>query len=396
MTVQRIIHRQNPFVASRHADQRARAEARKDPDTVKFFAEREVQNRDGSFPFGEGYLYFDRTPRRDDGWEPGRGQPHSVGVAGHRGSKREQQDAFGTLHRTVGEHEVAALVVSDGVSASGPLAKKASNRATEVFLERFAAQIEAGLPTDERARHLFVEEAMERAATAANFEVVRQVLLDRSGDGRFDQNDRAWLQRNAGITLTTGRMSPTEMRLVAAQLDDVVERLAEEGREALCTFAVAVSVGNDVYTFSSGDAVVGLYRPDEPEGRRFVHLTHRDQAVVELYKERHELDLEEYADEYENLITDSFGDSARLSGTLRRFPNLLEPGDRVVVASDGLGPRGGEGGLSREEIETVLEQDGTARQLAKALVSEQVKDLEPGEYQDNIGVAVLTVGSDEG
>ena len=152
---------------------------------------------------------------------------------------------------------------------------------------------------------------------------------------------------------------------------------------------MAVAVDNDLYTFSTGDAVVGLFRPSQPVGRRFIHLTARDQAVVELFCEPG-TDFREHADLYENVITASMGDSCVLTGTLRRYPNLLEPGDRVVACSDGIGPRGEERGLTRDEIEAVLEEHpGT--NAARALVKGQIADLKRDEYQDNIGVVVLNV-----
>jgi serine/threonine protein phosphatase PrpC len=387
--VRRVIHRENPYVASRRADQLGRAAGTKDPDRAKFFAEREVLNTDGTYPFGEGFLYEEGPRRRARDWVRGHGKPGDVCAAGHRGTKREQQDAWGAVRLTVGAHDAAALVVADGVSASGELAKRASSTAVDVFLRRLEGEL-ADLPEHRGKRHAFVEHALKRAAFAANFEIVRHVLFDGAGDGRFDAKDKRRLRVEHDVELPTGRLSPVRMRMLAPHLDEPIAALAEDDRHALTTFAVALAIDDDLYTFSSGDAVVSLYRPTEKQGERFVHLTHRDQAVVELLFDE-QADLEEHDEVYENVITDSFGDSAHLTGTMRRYPGLLEPGDRVVVSSDGIGPRGDGRGLSRAGVEAAIGGADEGGRLARALVDAQLADLEDGEYQDNIAVAVLTV-----
>lgn len=389
MTVRRVIHRADPFSASQKADAQGRAMARAQPERVAYFAGREVMNRDGSFPLGEGFLYEKAQPRaRDPGFANGTGLAGEFAVAGHRGSKPQQQDAFNAVRFSVGGKDVTALAVADGVSASGRLAAPASKRAVAVFLERFEKEM-ARLPDHESKRHAHVEKAMERAAFAANFEVVRLVLLDRAGDGRFDAGDKTALKRLSGTTLPTGRLTLSQMQRLAPQLDQAVEALDEKGRSALATFAVAVTVDNDLYTFSSGDAVVNMFRPSEAEGHRLVQLTHRDQEVVDLFMEGGDA-WRSNRGVHENIITDSLGDAGRVSGTLRRYPNLLQPGDRLVVASDGLGPRGGSRGLDRNEIEEVLSAH-PGPEAARALVRAQVADMRPDEYQDNIGIAVLDV-----
>ena len=388
MSVRRVIHRSDPYAASRAADAAGRRAAKKDPEQTRYFAAREVLNRDGTFPFGEGFLY--QKPAQTPATRRGLGVPGDLATFGHHGSKREQQDAFGAARFLAGKQSAAALVVADGVSASGPLAKRSSNRATRVFLERVQREL-AGAPSAENLRHPFVEKAIEKAAFQANFEVVRQVLLDRKGDGRFDARDRAALERLSDIDLPTGPMTDTQMKRLAPKLDAVVRTLDEQGRSALTTFAAAVVVGDDLYAFSSGDAVVSLHRPSEPKGHRLLNLTHRDQEVVALYAKGGDT-WKRHGEVYENVITDAFGDSARLTGTLRRYPNVLRPGDRVVVSSDGLGPRSDRGqGLDRKGMERVLDQNPEAGAAARALVRLQVKGLTPDEYQDNVGVAVLDV-----
>ncbi|MFH1809938.1 MAG: protein phosphatase 2C domain-containing protein [Pseudomonadota bacterium] len=386
--IRRHIQRQNPFAASREADRRGRAEKQRDPARTRFFAEREVLERDGSFPFGEGYLYGDAGPSvRDPSWQPGIGTPGTISAAGHRGTKPQQQDAWGSLRLRVGKDDAAVLVVADGVSASGPRAARAAKTAVRVFL-RELEQALARVPTNEARRHATVEKAMSHAAFFANFEVVRQVLLDRDGSGRFDSGDRRALRRDTGVDLKAGTLTVAEMRRIAPQLDKVIADEDEAGRSALATFAVAVAVDNDLYTFATGDAVVSLYRPGEIEQQRVIQLTHRDQAVVELYTSGEE--TRGQADLYENVITDSLGDSAQLAGTLRRYPNLLEPGDRVIAASDGLGPRGPHQGLDRHEIEAALEA-AEPEHAARNLVRGQIEDVDADTYQDNIGVVVLTI-----
>ena len=218
--------------------------------------------------------------------------------------------------------------------------------------------------------------------------MVRQVLLDKHGETGFSEADRRALKETYGIDLPTGALSVRAMERLAPALDPIV--VAEDlqhARAALTTFAAAVAIDSDLYTFSCGDAVIGLYRPESVVGRRFVHLTHRDQEVVELYRRGDDAWMNE--DVFENVITESFGGSAVLTGTLRRYPNLLEAGDRVVAASDGIGPRGGGEGLRREAVEVVLEL--SEAQPAIDLVEAQLLGLDGADYQDNIGVAVLDV-----
>lgn len=384
----RIIQRENPFRASERADDQGRATRRRAPARTAFFAEREVQNPDGSFPFGEGYLYEDAQVRaRDDTWEAGTGRPADISVADHRGTKDEQQDAVGALRLRIGDHEGVVLVAADGVSASGPRAARASATAVQVFLQQLRREL-ADVPAHEARRHPYVERALSRAAFAANFEVIRQVLLDYRDDGRYGADDRRRLEREVGVELPTGRLTVAEMQRLAPQLDAAVAARDQQDASALTTFAVAVAVDNDLYTFSSGDAVVSLFRPSEPRGRRVIHLTDRDQAVVELFKEP--ADWRASGDLFENVITAALGDSGRLSGTLRRYPDLLEPGDRVIAHSDGLSPRDTGHGLDRAHMEEILARS-SPRGAARALVKGQLEDLEPDDYQDNIGVVVLTV-----
>lgn len=385
MRITRIIHRRDPFEASEAADAAGRRAARRAPARTEFFAAREVLDKTGAFPFGEGFLYEAEPRARDAGWANGQGTPGAITKAGHHGTKPQQQDSFGGVRFSAGGQEVGVAVVADGVSASGELAKPASMTAVRVFLERLQGELK-NLPSNERERHGFVEEAIKHASFAANFEVVRQVLLDEKGREGFDARDAAAVKKDHGITVPTGPLTLAEMQRLAPRLDEVVAyKDAEEDKAALTTFAAAIAVGNDLYTFSCGDAVVGLYRPGRDDGKRFVHLTHRDQQVVELFGEGGQ--AWRGSDVYENVITDSFGGSSVLSGTLRRYPNLLEPGDQVVAASDGLGPRGGGEGADRDDVEDALAGGGTAR----ALVEKQLERLSRGEYQDNIGVVVLNV-----
>jgi serine/threonine protein phosphatase PrpC len=392
MSVRRIIHRRNPYEASRDADAEGRRLRLEDPERMAYFAEREVLRDDGTFPFGEGFLYCEEPRRRQhDAWPKGSGGPGQVFVFGHRGTKRQQQDAFGAAGFEVSGHPMAVVGVADGVSASGSLAKRAAQTAMEVFLLQARAEL-VEVPEHEGPRHAFLERAMTRAVFAANFEVVRQVLFDLRDKGAFEAHNRAHLFNEAGVHMTTDTMTPAEMAAKAPELEQLIGTLAKEDRHALTTFAAALACDNDLYCFTTGDAVVGLYRPKEPAGERYLHLTHRDQMVVELFQRAsQEVDLDEHEDVYENLITDSLGDSAVLTGTLRRYPNLLEEGDRVVVHSDGLGPRGGGRGLDRRGVERALERVGPKDNPAQILVRAQLEDLVPGEYQDNLGVAVLTV-----
>lgn len=383
-----VIHRRNPFVASREADERSKTALANNPVKRQYFAKREVVKSNGAFPFGEGHLYEAEPARRDASWMSGVGRPGTTAVAGHRGSKPQQQDAFAAETFTVGGKHAAVVVAADGVSASGPLASAASKRATSVFLERLRAGLKQA-PTTEAARHTHVERAMKQAAFAANFEVVRQVLLDFSHDGRFDAKDRARIRNLSGIDLPTRKLADAEMRSLSGALDQAVKVMDPTGKSALTTFAVAVAVDNDLYTYSCGDAVVSLYRPSEPKGQRIVHLTHRDQQVVELFL-RGDDAFQNAPDVYENIITKCFGEGGKVAGTLRRYPNLLEPNDRVISSTDGLGPRGPGRGLSRAKMEAVLDAH-PGPTAARALVRAQVKDIEPGEYQDNIGIAVLDI-----
>jgi len=384
--VHRIIHRRDPFTASDAADDAGRATRTTDAERTAFFAEREVINTDGTFPFGEGFLYSrDNITARAPDWPAGDGKPTSVCAEGHKGSKLEQQDAFVGACLRIGGHDGAVVAVADGVSASGPLAARAARTAVGVFMTRVREELQH-VPAHEAKRHPFIEKAIERAAFAANFEVIRQVLFDSKRDGEFDAGDRDRL-RGLGVDLPVGALTVAQMQQLAPRLEAVVKSLEELGVHALTTLAVAVAVDNDLYTFSTGDAVVGLYRSSRPAGRKFIHLTNRDQTVVELFRE--DADPREHADVYQNEITACLGDTVVLTGTLRRYPNLLEPGDRVVACSDGLGPRDG-GGLDRDAIESTLEAH-PGPDAAEALVNGQIADLDPEKYQDNVGVVVLRV-----
>jgi hypothetical protein len=388
MPVRRIIHRRDPFVASRAADAAGRRRAtRDDGQRTAFFAEREVENPDGSFPFGEGFLYGDEPRARAADFVTGRGAPGTISEAGHRGTKPVQQDAFGSATLTINGTTVASLAVADGVSMSGRLARPAAQQAVATFLDVLARELE-GLPLARQQRHPFVEQAMTRAAFAANFEVVRQVFLDVAGDRGFDGADARRLAAD-GATLPVGALSLAQMQRLAPVLDDVLARRAGQPRNALATFATAVVVGSDLYTFSSGDAVAGLYRPGQKPGQRFMHLTHRDQAVVELWEKAADGDdAWRTADNvYQNVITDMLGERGTLTGTVRRYPALLQPGDRVVAASDGVGPRDGGEGLDRARLEQVLDDGGDA----DAIVAAQRVGVDGDDYQDNIGVVVLEV-----
>lgn len=388
MLVTRVVHQRNPYVASREADAEGRRIHDVDPARLRFFVEREVLLEDGTFPYGEGFLYRPERRRiRDEAWSFGGGRPGRVFVAGHRGTCRQQQDAFAARRYSSSGREVAVLVVADGVSQSGARAKVAARQAVEAFMERFPDEL-GGILAEGDERHAQVERALTRAAYASNFEVVRQALF---GDGRYDARDRETLLAAADVDLPTGPLSHAAMRSLAGELAPVVEKLAEEDVHALTTFAVAVSVDDDVYCFTTGDAVIGLYRPTEPAGERFLHLTHRDQAVVELFRDEDPaLNLEQHEDTFENIITDSLGGSTKLSGTLRRYEHLLARGDRLLAFSDGLGARGG-GGLDRKGVERALEGLSPRQNPARALVRAQLADLSPGDYQDNIGVALLVV-----
>src|SRR5690606_20142393 len=95
----------------------------------------------------------------------------------------------------------------------------------------------------------------------ANFEVLRQVLLDKNGDGRFDADDRAAVRAEVGIDVPIEPLTPSRMQMLARRLDAAVMHYDAQGRTALTTFAVALAVDHDLYTLTSGDAVVSLYRP---------------------------------------------------------------------------------------------------------------------------------------
>jgi serine/threonine protein phosphatase PrpC len=231
-------------------------------------------------------------------------------------------------------------------------------------VEVIAARLRGALahaPTAELERHAFVDSALESAAFAANLAVIHQVLLAH-GD----------------------RPPPVEMRALARAVREHNRR----GRNALAAVAAAVVIGDDLYTFTTGDAVVGLFRPSRPAGRAYIHLTNRDQAVVELFCAG--TDTQTHGGVYQNQITASLGDSVTLRGTLRRYPDLLEPGDHLVASTDGLGPRSGGGGLDRSRLEAILAAAGDGN-VAAALVRGQLADLDGFTYQDNIGVAVVTV-----
>jgi serine/threonine protein phosphatase PrpC len=388
MPVRRVIHRRDPFDASRKADASARRAAQKDDEgRTAYFSEREVQNHDGSFPFGEGFLYDDEPRARAASFERGHGQPGAISEAGHRGTKPVQQDATGSRTFVVHGQKVATLAVADGVSGSGRLARPAAQTAVATFLEVLERELK-GLPSSLQQQRPFVEQAMTRAAFAANFEMFRQVYLDVGGDKGFDASDAKRLEEQ-GVKLPTGRLSVAQMQRLAPRLDDLVAEHPMDRRSALATFATAIVVGSDLYTFSSGDAVVGLFRPGEKKGQRFIHLTHRDQAVVDLFQASQD-DSDAWkaaSDVYENVVTDTMGDQGTLTGTVRRYPALLMPGDRVLAASDGLGPRGGGEGLSREDVERILDDGGDAA----ALTEGQRQGIDGDDYQDNIGIVVLEV-----
>ncbi|MEM6531994.1 MAG: protein phosphatase 2C domain-containing protein [Myxococcota bacterium] len=388
--IERIVHPGDPFVASERADREQALASRDDPQRLEYFADREVLAPDGTFPNGEGFLYSEPQPTAPEaGIAPPSGTPGSLALAGHRGTKRVQQDAGGLLELSVGGNSAAILVTADGVSASRGLAHRASQTAVQTFLRQVEVEL-ADPPDDEASRHAFVELALERAAVVANFEVVRQVLLDLDRDGAYTAPDAAQLS-GAGFELPNEPLTVEDMERLAPGLQRAVDYLAAQGVTAQTTFSAAVAVDNDLYTFNSGDSVVSLFRAHSAQGHRMIHLTERDQSVVELFKLADDT-YRSYPNVFQNMITDSMGDSATLTGIIRRYPDVLRPGDRVLSSTDGIGPRrDGSAGLDREAVERILATAPSARAAADELVRRQLDGLDAGEYQDNIAVVVLDV-----
>jgi hypothetical protein len=388
MALEYIIHRQNPYIASRKAELHVRGRGPVGRNRLAYFAERAVLTPDGRYPFGEGYLYFptERHTRSAE-WVPGCGSPQQVGFAGHHGSKAEQQDAFGGDFLDLRGQQIAMVATADGVSASRDMAAPAARCALRVFKEELRNRLQVLAPSLQY-RHEGFEWAISQSIYRANFEVIRHVLFDFDGDEYFGYDDSERLYQETGIFIPSGALTIDEMRALAVDMDRAASVFGREHISALTTFAAALAVDSDVYAVSSGDAVVSLYRPTEDQGERLIHLTHRDQQVVELYVSQ--VDINPWRHVHENIITRSLGSSTDLSATIRRFPGLLEPGDRLMASSDGLGPRRPAGGLDREAMENIIEQNQDAT-VARDLVEEQLTGLSPGDYQDNISVSLMTV-----
>ena len=388
MPLEYIIQRQNPFLASRVADEHSRAENQGTPERLAYFSARSVLTPDGDYPFGEGYLYRpvvrnERSPK----WNRGAGRPSRVAFTGHQGTKREQQDAFGGLKLELDGDPIALVAVADGVSASGSRAAPAARCAMGVFQHELRGRLQ-NLPNGFSDRHEAVEWAIGQSLYRANFEVIRHVLFDFDDDGFFGPKDSEALYADTGVLIPTGPLTTNEMRTLACETEVAVDIFARASISALTTFAAAVAIGTHVYTVSSGDAVISLFRPSEEEGKRLIHLTRRDQQVVEFYTSN--IDIRPLQHIHENIITRSIGSSTELSATVRRFADLLEPGDRLMASSDGLGPRRRNGGLDRHAMEWLLDRsDGV--EVVEDLVEEQLSGIRPGDYQDNIAVSLMTV-----
>lgn len=247
------------------------------------------------------------------------------GNAQHIGNRKDQQDAFGftDLEDTSSVKHIGCLaIVADGMGGLN-FGDLASRLAVHVFLREYMKKNMEETPKD----------ALMRSLLAAN-RAVYEMACEKN------------MENETGTTL------------VAAVVND-----------------------NALYWISVGDSRLYLFRNGQ------MTLLTRDHYYFKVLSRKVRkgfITLEEAENHPDRLTLSSYlglENLPEIDHNLRPFP--LEPGDRLVLCSDGL-----YGSLTEEEMATSLSQS-SPQKCAEALVEMAIAKKIP--YQDNATVAILSL-----
>ncbi|MDW8396749.1 MAG: protein phosphatase 2C domain-containing protein, partial [Anaerolineae bacterium] len=158
-----------------------------------------------------------------------------------------------------------------------------------------------------------------------------------------------------------------------------IQEQAERSRQPqmATTIVAACVLGNHLYIAYAGDSRAYLFRED-----RLTALTVDHSAVVEdAFRGLVAMSATAQAN-YRNIVTRSLG--AGTNSQLDYRLEVLQPGDRVLLCTDGLHTA-----LSDRQIEQVLRQPVSAQRAAELLVEQASRSP---HAKDNITAAVLDFG----
>lgn len=252
--------------------------------------------------------------------------PVIPGNAQHIGARSEQQDSFGFSHFDDAQfvrHAGVLCVVADGMGGLA-LGRDSSNAAVQTFLATYAEKE----PDEEIAR------VLDRALHAANRAVNRQAA-------------QAGVEGEAGTTLA----------------------------------AVVIFQGR-LYRVSAGDSRIYLFRDG---ALHQITTDYNYGRVLDRMVEKGDISGKEAASHPSRAALTSYLGKAEVDEYDRPSDPPLEllPGDRVLLASDGLF-----GFLPEDAIAQLMQ--GDPQHAAEALVQATLSRNSP--YQDNITVAILGYG----
>ncbi len=247
------------------------------------------------------------------------------GNAQHIGNRKDQQDAFGFTNledKSFLKHSGGLAVVADGMGGLN-FGDQVSRLAVRVFLREYMAKKREELPID----------ALRRSLLAANRAVYEMAY-----------------EKNV--------INETGTTLVAAVVND-----------------------NALYWISVGDSRLYLYRQGQ-----MTLLTRDHYYASELSRKVRQglITREEAAAHPDRLTLSSYlglENLPEIDHNLRPFP--LEPGDRLILCSDGL-----YGSLTEAEMATSFSQN-SPQKCAEELVERAIGKQIP--FQDNVTVAILSM-----
>ena len=245
------------------------------------------------------------------------------GNAQHLGARSEQQDSFGFSALDDADflsHAGVLAIVADGMGGMA-MGKEASASAVQTFLATYAVK-----EKDEK-----IAAAMIRALHAANRAVNRKAA-------------EAGVEGEAGTTL------------VAAVIHD-----------------------GSLYRIGAGDSRIYLFRDGT---LRQLTTDYNYGRVLDRMAENGEMSRSEAADHPSRAALTSYLGKAEIDeyDSPTDKPLVLQPGDKILLASDGLF-----GFLAEAEIALLMAQP--PQHAAESLVEATLKLRHP--YQDNVTVAIL-------
>lgn len=249
------------------------------------------------------------------------------GNAQHIGKRKDQQDAFGFTDlddRTFLKHSGALAVVADGMGGLS-FGDQASRLAVTVFLREYMA----------KNREEMLIDALKRSLLATN-----QAVYE--------------MAREKNVVNETGTT------LVAAVINE-----------------------NALYWISVGDSRLYLFRQGK---MTLLTRDHNYARKLSLEVQKGLITREEAAVHPDRQALTSYlglENLREIDHNFRPFP--LEPGDRLVLCSDGL-----YGSLTEAEMAASLSQNipqKCAEELVERVVDKQIR------YQDNVTVTILSLGT---